>query len=154
MDTDNNRVLIWYTFPTCSSQKADVVLGQPDFTCGVTDNDGTGSCTSGNPSAQNMDDPFTGVYSNGTQLFVADSDNNRVLVWNKFPTKNFQPANVVLGQPDFTCGVYNNDGTGTCTSGSTSSAQGLDFPDGVYQSGNRFFVTDEDNNRYLIFKGQ
>ncbi len=153
-DSDDNRVLIWNKFPTSSFQSADVVLGQPDFTCGVYNNNGAATCTSGGaPSTQNLDFPFTGVYSNGKQLFVADSDNNRVLVWNTFPTKNFQPADAVLGQPDFTCDTDNNNGSGTCTSGNPS-AQGLSFPDGVYQSGNRLFVTDNGNNRYLIFRGQ
>ena len=35
-------------------------------------------------------------------LFVADTQNNRVMVWNTLPTKNNQPADFVLGQPNFT----------------------------------------------------
>jgi len=35
--------------------------------------------------------PYDGVFSNGTQLFVDDQMNNRILVWNTFPTANFTP---------------------------------------------------------------
>jgi len=151
VDSDNARVLIWKTFPTSNFQAADIVLGQNDFTCNVSDNDGT--CASGSPSANNMNYPYIGVFSNGTQLFVTDDSNHRVMIWDTFPTTNFQAANVVLGQNDFTCDVSDNDGSGTCTSGSPS-AQNLDAPDGVVQSGNQLIVTDRDNNRFLVYNGQ
>lgn len=150
VDNDNNRVLIWKKFPTRNFQPADLVLGQPDFVSSVPNNDGLGN--SGQASAQNLNDPFDGLYSNGTQVFVADNDNNRVLIWNRFPTSNFQAANRVLGQPDFSCGAKNNDGSGTCKSG-PPSAGGLAFPEGVIQIGNRLIVNDNGNNRYLIYKG-
>jgi len=150
VDNENNRVLIWKRFPKRNFQPADMVLGQPDFISSVPNNDGLGN--SGPPSAQNLNDPFDGLYSNGTQVFVADNLNDRVLIWNKFPTGNFQPANRVIGQPDFTCGAPNNDGSGTCKSGQPS-AGGLTFPEGVIQIGNRLIVNDNGNNRYLIYKG-
>jgi hypothetical protein len=76
--------------------------------------------------------------------------NNRILVWNTFPTQNFAAADVVLGQPNFTCGVQLNDGTG-CVSGA-ASAKNLKMPTGVYQSpGNKLIVTDGGDSRYLIF---
>ena len=146
-DGNNNRVLIWKKFPKKSFQKADIVLGQPDLTSNVKDNDGTG--VSGAPSAKNMYFPYIGVYSNGTQLFVTDNSNSRILIWNHFPTHNFTPADVVLGQPSFTCGVSDNDGTG-CTSGA-SSAKNLNSPTGIYQFKNHLIVTDNGDNRYLIF---
>jgi len=31
---------------------------------------------------------------------VADTQNNRVLIWNSIPTQNNQPADLVLGQPN------------------------------------------------------
>jgi len=150
VDSDNSRVLIWKTFPTSNFQAADIVLGQNSFTCNVPENDGT--CSSGaGPSAKSMAFPYIGVFSNGIQLFVADGPvNNRILVWNAFPTANFQAANVVLGQNDFTCNVSDNDGT--CASG-TPSAKNLLFPNGLYQSGNQLFVSDEGNNRFLVYNG-
>jgi hypothetical protein len=147
-DEDENRVLIWKKFPTKNFQRADIVLGQPNFTSNVVNN--TGSNVSGPPSAKNLNMPYNGVFSNGTQLFVDDQKNERILVWNKFPTKNFAPANFVIGQPNFTCGVPNNDGTG-CHQG-LPSANNLQDPTGVFQIKNKLIVTDG-NARYLIYKG-
>ena len=128
-DASNNRVLIWNTFPTTNFAAADIVLGQTDFTSDVAAVGATG-----------LDYPYS-VDSNGNQLFVADSDNDRVLVWNTFPTATAQPADAVLGQVDF-------DSFGAAT-----SATGLDYPVGVYLDGDRLFVADHDNYRYVIFEG-
>jgi hypothetical protein len=148
-DEDESRVLIWKKFPKKNFQKADIVLGQPNFTSDVENNNGSGG--SGSPSASNMNMPYDGVYSNGTQLFVTDQNNNRVMIWNTFPTASFTPADVVLGQPNFSCGADNNDGTG-CTGGGPS-ANNLEQPDGVTQIGNQLIVVDGDS-RYLIYDGE
>ena len=149
-DEDESRVLIWKTFPKTNFQPADIVLGQPNFTTNVINNNG--SNVTGSPSAKNMNMPYDGVFSNGTQLFVDDQKNQRILIWNTFPTSNFQPADVVLGQPNFTCGVANNDGSG-CTGGSPSAAN-LSNPTGIVQIGNQLIVADGGNNRFLIYNGQ
>lgn len=128
-DSNNNRVLIWNTFPTTNFEPADIVIGQPDF---ASDTAGVGS--------DGMDYPYS-LSSNGNQLFVADSGNNRVLVWNSFPTANGQEADAVLGQVDFDSDVED------------LSATGLDYPAGVYVNGNQLFVADLDNDRYLIYEG-
>ena len=148
-DEDESRVLIWKTFPKTNFQPADIVLGQPNFTTNVINNNG--SNVTGSPSAKNMNMPYDGVFSNGTQLFVDDQKNQRILIWNTFPTSNFQPADVVLGQPNFTCGVANNDGSG-CTGGSPS-ATNLSNPTGIVQIGNQLIVADGGNNRFLIYNG-
>ena len=145
-DEDENRVLIWKKFPTKNFQPADIVLGQPSFTSDVADNDGSNS--SGPPTASNLKMPYDGVFSNGTQLFIDDQMNNRILVWNTFPTANFAPADVVLGQPNFACGVANNDGTGCVTGG--PSANNLSHPTGITQVGSQLIVVDG-NSRYLIY---
>ncbi|MGH7923659.1 MAG: hypothetical protein ACREQH_03610 [Candidatus Binatus sp.] len=148
-DEDESRVLIWKTFPKKNFQNADIVLGQPDFTSDVVNNNGSGG--SGAPSASNMNMPYDGVFSNGTQLFIGDEKNQRVLVWNTFPTATFAPADVVLGQPNFTCGVENNDGSG-CTPGGPA-ANNLDNPRGITQVNNQLIIDDGGNNRYLIYNG-
>lgn len=43
-----------------------------------------------------------GVATDGEHLLVADTENNRVLIWNNFPTENGEPADLVLGAPNFT----------------------------------------------------
>ena len=70
---------------------ADIVLGQPDF---VTVQQVAVNQTS-------LRAP-QGVWIQNGKIFVADTQNNRVMIWNTFPTKNNQPADLVLGQPNFT----------------------------------------------------
>lgn len=132
-DADNNRVLIWNSFPTTNFVPADVVLGQPDF---VSDDDGT--------SASSFIYPYM-LHSNGNQLFVADERNHRVLIWNAFPTEHGQPADVVLGQPDMD--------TDDANPGGGPSASGLSSPNGVHAAANQLVVGDYDNDRFLIFTG-
>jgi len=75
--------------PVCLGM-ADVVLGQSDFTT-----------TNIAITQAGMRAP-TGVASDGRVIAVADTDNNRVLIWSKIPTSNGVPADVVVGQADFT----------------------------------------------------
>ena len=139
-DSVADRVLIWNTFPTMNNQPADLVLGQTNFLAGLS---GDGPAKMSRPM---------GVCSNGTQLFVADADNNRVLVWNTFPTGNGQPADVVLGQGDFVH-VAPNDDNQNGNPELSPTARTLQQPYGVTVSGNRLFVTDRGNHRTLIFNG-
>src|SRR5262249_8678624 len=103
----NNRVLIYNnvsgSFPAVDTQlppvgtvrcsvcggAANLVVGQPNF-----------SNTAINPTQAGMRVP-TAVASDGTHLAVADTGNNRVLIWNSIPTANGRPADVVIGQKDF-----------------------------------------------------
>ena len=67
----------------------ETVLGQPDF-------------ETTNPGVEDGLNNPTSVATDGVRLAVADTDNNRVLIWNSIPTTNGTQANVVIGQPDFT----------------------------------------------------
>jgi hypothetical protein len=140
VDADNYRVLIWNKFPTENFVKADVVVGQNNFINSAEEDDNQDGTTD-NPSARVFGWPYH-VYSNGTQLFVEDNGNNRILIWNEIPTKNFTKANVVLGQENFT-----NQGDGT-------SDKKLAWPSGITLHGNQLFVADNGNNRVLIFNGE
>ena len=42
------------------------------------------------------------VSGDGTRFFVADTANNRVLIWNSIPSTTNQAANIVLGQANMT----------------------------------------------------
>src|SRR5206468_6569298 len=83
-DTSNNRVLIWNSIPTSSGKTPNVVLGQADFSTVTANTGGIGSATLNSPQ---------GVTSDGTRLFVSDSGNNRVLIWNAVPTRSGTAAN-------------------------------------------------------------
>jgi len=129
LDSGNNRALVWNTFPTANGQVADLVLGQANFTS-------NGVAT----TAASLIGPYGGVFVNpAQQLFITDTGNNRVLVWNYFPASNGQAANVVLGQPDFTTGSAN------------TTAATLKTPTGVITSGGHVIVTDSYNNRVLVY---
>jgi len=43
-----------------------------------------------------------GVWIQNGKLYVADTQNNRVLIYNSIPTANGAAADVVLGAPNFT----------------------------------------------------
>jgi hypothetical protein len=132
-DFFNSRVLIWNSIPTTNGAPADVVVGQPDFT----------SFDNSTLDAQSLNEPGD-VTSDGTSLFVADSRNNRILVYTPFPTSNNPTATHVLGQADFT---HNDSNLGNLA----PTAQSLSFPLGISLKGNNLIVDDEGNARFLIF---
>ncbi|MEE8588097.1 MAG: hypothetical protein V3S80_01980 [Sulfurimonadaceae bacterium] len=140
LDAGNNRIMIWDSFPTSSNQEATAVLGQVDFTSNLS-NQGNGDV----PSATSLS--FSGdgggLYCNGSQLFVADSNNHRVLIWD-FPLTTEKAASGLIGQDDFDLSGANRD------SGITAD-DSLSKPTGIYQFYDKLIVTDTGNNRYLIF---
>lgn len=140
-DRHNYRVLIWNTFPTENGQPADLVLGQPSFN---TDS------ASLPPAGYFWPD---GLDSNGTQLAVPDASNNRVLVWNTFPTQNGQLADLVLGQGDFQHNRANDDDQDGPGDGS-ATARTLNGPTGIRFHDDKLLISDTGNNRVLILRLQ
>jgi hypothetical protein len=132
-DTINHRVLIFNTIPTNNFEDADIVIGQPDLSSSTANNGGIGANTLNGPSYTHTD---------GTRLFVTDTSNHRILIFNTYPTADFADADVVVGQPNFTSRVINNDGLGTNT---------LNSPYSTSTSTAGMFITDRNNNRVLIF---
>jgi hypothetical protein len=98
-DTLNNRVLIWNTLPTTMNQPPDVVVGQTSFTTNVFPGD--------TPTASSLRGP-QGVWIQNGMLFIADTQNDRVLIYNSIPTANGAAADIVLGQPNMTTYVQVN----------------------------------------------
>jgi hypothetical protein len=135
-DTSNNRVLGWNNAASFSNdQPADLVIGSADFqsTGGFSSPRGVGVDTHGN-------------------LYVADTNNNRVLEYNapfaacgSLPCVG-GPAQHVFGQADNLTSNYCNFG------GSAPSARSLCSPTGVAAdvSGN-IYIADQGNNRVLEF---
>jgi uncharacterized protein (TIGR03437 family) len=135
-DTDNNRVLIWNSIPTTNGAPANIVLGQTSFT----------AITSPPQVSQSAMRGPEGVWIQGNRLFVADTLDNRILIWNSIPTQNNQPADVVLGQPDFKT-VQSAKVTVT----PVTSASDIISPTGVSSDGTHLFVADLGQNRVLIW---
>jgi DNA-binding beta-propeller fold protein YncE len=97
-DNGNDRVLEYDldTNDHIISHTADHILGQPDFVSNQSNQGGTASSTTMSAPEGLTYDPT------GNRLFVADSVNDRVLVFNlSGGITNDMPASYVLGQPDF-----------------------------------------------------
>lgn len=125
-DAGNNRVLIWNRLPV-GNTAPDVVIGQADL---QTDDPGT--------AADQLSFPIAATIANN-KLIVSDQDNNRVLIWNTVPTANGTPADVVLGQQDFTTATANDE------------EDGLNSPAGVWSDGFRLLVADSGNHRVMVW---
>ncbi|MFC2019341.1 dockerin type I domain-containing protein [Chloroflexota bacterium] len=106
-----------------TGQDADIMLSGIDF-------NNTGGSLLFNHQA--------GIATDGTHLLLADTYNNRVLVWNSLPAGNVEP-DLVLGQKDF---ITNNPGTGR---------DEMNWPVSVATDGQRVVVADTENHRILIW---
>ncbi len=153
-DTSNNRVLLWNSVPTSNNAPADIVLGQTSFTANYpneTQPSKTSNTASSPPTAASLRAP-TGVWINPDgHVFVADSQNYRVLIWNSFPTSNNQPADVVLGQTNFATGTQNACNPTTVNQNYVATASELCNPASVTSDGRRVYVADLGFNRVLIW---
>src|SRR5882762_2265486 len=155
-DTQNHRVLIFNSIPTANGAAADLVLGQKSLTSFV-EPDLTKNSNDATPSS--MSSPVS-VASYGVRLYVAVLGYNRVLIWNSLPTKNQQPADLAIGQPDLKSAISNNS-TVMCASNGTDTAgkptypplcdNTLSFPRYALSDGTRLFIADGGNDRVLIF---
>jgi hypothetical protein len=123
-----------YAYTT--NMPATVVVGQRNFT-----SNGANAGGGGNATAYGYNN-LLDIASNGTNLIVGDYLNHRVLIYNQIPTTNFAPADIVVGQTNFTNRGSNPGGIGANT---------LANPSGVATDGTRLFIGDYSNSRILIF---
>ena len=132
-DTGNRRLLVWNDVRE-SGQGADLVLGQADFT-NRDENAG------GAVSAMSMRWPHQ-IASWLGRLAVADAGNNRIMIWNGFPTANGVPCDAVLGQADFAACDHN---------GATyyPSNRTLNMPYALACHGGQLIVGDTANSRLV-----
>ncbi|HVV44931.1 MAG TPA: hypothetical protein VHC72_06985 [Bryobacteraceae bacterium] len=141
-DTGNNRILGFRNAAAfASGQKADLVIGQPDFATTLPAGPAKGTRTTGLASPQGL------AVDQSGNLWVVDAGNNRVL---RFPRPFSQTATVfpdlAIGQPDFTTGTANQGGL----SASSLSFSGIQGAIAFDASGN-LWVADSGNNRILRF---
>ncbi|RMG32066.1 MAG: hypothetical protein D6730_00290 [Bacteroidetes bacterium] len=138
-DTAQNRLFIWHQLPRGEFQQPDLVLGQLEKAA-------TGRNANGRVSASSLFYP-SGIWSDGQRLIVADAWNHRVLLWREMPVKDGQPADVVIGQPDFEHNEPNVKGIGH-----PPSAQTLNWPYGIWSDGTRLWIADTGNRRVLYYE--
>jgi DNA-binding beta-propeller fold protein YncE/type II secretory pathway pseudopilin PulG len=140
-DRDNNRVLV-YTLQSgtglLTDPSPDFVLGQSTFTSNTAPNP---------PTSSSMNAPSgVGYDPEANLLFVADTGNNRVLVFQLATgLTNNKSASFVLGQSTFT----SNTAPNPPTSSSMNAPSGVGYDSA--SSTNRLFVADTGNNRVLVF---
>jgi len=112
------------THALTTGQEADIVLGQADFT-------GWRGNRWDSVASNTLYLPIGIMYANNT-LYVVDSYNYRVLIWNSLPTENGQSADRVLGQPDLVSNGYPDE----------PNDSNFYDPVDVYVNGDQLFVTD------------
>jgi hypothetical protein len=137
-DAWNHRVLLWHGFPKVSDRPADVVLGQADFQSERA-NRGLPA-----PRADTLHWCY-GVTIDRGRLLVADTGNRRVLMWDAIPTTHGQPADLVMGQPDFITRDDNADLGG--------GAVGMRWPHGIAFAGDALLIADAGLNRVMVWSG-
>ncbi|MEV6984073.1 NHL repeat-containing protein [Sphaerisporangium sp. NPDC051017] len=133
-DAGNHRVLGWRPRPE-ADRGADLVLGQPDFHSATEF-----------PYAPQRADGFRFPYAvslDDGRLAVADTANNRILLWDGLPGGG-RPADAVLGQTSFEAGGENR--------WSGVERDTLCWPYGLWLHGDRLAVADSGNNRVVIWR--
>ena len=146
-DVQNSRVLGWKDVTAFTNgASADLVIGQPDPYSTACNSDTGG----GNPTDDDLCNPYGVAVDAAGNLYVADASNNRVLEYTtpfaecgSFPCVGGS-AHLVFGQGGiFTSNTANNGGV---------SAKSLDFPWGVAVDANgNLYVADTVNNRVLEY---
>ncbi|MBI2483155.1 NHL repeat-containing protein [Candidatus Uhrbacteria bacterium] len=131
---DQNRVLIFNLSESneITDYLADAVLGQSNLNARECVGASASTFCPGNSIA---------FSSTTNRLFVADSEYNRVLVFDVAAITNGENAVAVLGQSTFT-------GTGSGTSASTMS---LPYAAMMDDANARLFIADGGNHRILVF---
>ena len=133
-DYCDNRILVYDTSNLSNGMGASYVIGQTTYT-------GTGS----GDTQSTLDSPYGGItYDPNTDyLYVGDSSNNRVMVFDTSPLNlaSGMNASYVLGQSTFG------------TKASATSQSGLSDPEGLTLDApdHELFVADNSNARVMVF---
>jgi len=141
-DSGNNRVTSYSLSSAISTNGASLlnVFGQP----------GVSSSTSG-LSAAAMNNPTGVALGSGSQLYVMDAGNNRLLKWNSLPSSNGQAADAVFGQQsssNFSSNTVNDGGIQVATL--STSAGGLSAQVCVEPTSGLLMIADQGNSRVVI----
>ena len=151
-DPYNNRVLGFKdlrTFQNGAKNKADIVLGQADFTTALV------NYPSGNPNAPTSSSlyrPVGLVVDANGNLYVADSLNGRVL---RFPAPFAytgaapEAADLVLGQQSFTATITDPTSTNMAVPYGLAFSPSCNTPSQACTAPNGLVVSDQYDNRVL-----
>src|SRR5690606_15815262 len=140
-DPDSHRVTVYDPLPESGVVDAVAVLGQENF------EDFNNAC--GPLRMNHVHNPF--VTPDG-RLLVADSNNNRVLVWNEIPKETGVLPDLVIGQSTLdSCAHNDDDQNGVSLENGLPSARTLRHPTGIWSDGERLVIADNYNNRVLLW---
>ena len=138
-DAGNHRILGWRP-PPSGDTEATTVLGQPDFTS-------AGEFPYQPQTASALRFPYAidiGPVGDEAIMVVADTANNRILVWDELPAASRVPATRVLGQPDF---ATNGENRWDAVRDDTFC-----WPYGLSLHDGRVAVADSGNNRVMVWE--
>jgi hypothetical protein len=148
-DTQNNRVLVYKGIPNNNNPLANAVVGQ---TALVQNLQGSGT--------QHVNAPLGVTYQNG-YLYIADTGNNRVLVYPVAINTlgNGAAAGYLFGQQDFSHVAFNDDdqngapGDQSNNQSNTNPTNNtLHAPTGATaDNAGNLFISDTGNNRIMLF---
>ncbi|HVE85921.1 MAG TPA: NHL repeat-containing protein, partial [Myxococcales bacterium] len=134
-DTENNRVVRFPAPFSAGVQRADVIYGQASATAR--------GCTSGSAQVTSLCGPRAVAVAPSSDLFIADTNNHRVLRFAQGATADLL-ADGVFGQP--------SPATTGCNTGGVATASTLCSPRGVAVDKNgNLYVADTTNNRVLEY---
>ncbi len=126
VDAAQHRVLIWRDSTAPRPDRGpDVILGRSSEAF---------------PGPTSLVNPVS-VALDGKRIFVGDAALHRVLVWNSLPGADDQPADVVLGQTDFSSEAVRD----------TPGPDSITTPSAMVSDGNNLFVADAAAHRILVF---
>lgn len=130
-DTGNRRVLFYEAFPTHNFTAADAVVGKPDFT---------------ERDYENHEPiwPYSVRVNAEGVLSIADTQYYRNLIWHRWQDAFAQPADVIIGQPDFDA-----NGMNQFSLFPQQNSMSWTYDAFFYQNG--LFVADTGNSRLLWF---
>jgi DNA-binding beta-propeller fold protein YncE len=138
-DTVYNRVLVFSTSTITNDMNASYVLGQPNFT----------PATSAATTQSGLNQPTDVAFDSTNELlYVGDSANNRVMVFNVAPgtIANGENASYVLGQSSFTSNT-----AATTQSGLTASTTYAEITLALDLADQLLYVGDGGNARVMVF---
>lgn len=126
-DNDGNRILVHDDIPVAGSALPDIVVGQDNM------DEREGSC-----DATSLIHPHGHFLAPSGRFLVADSANNRVLIWNALPSASGAPADLVLGQGSFTNCSFRGD-------------ENFRHPTSIWTDDEKLIVVDSEKHRVLIW---
>lgn len=136
-DAWNHRVLIWRGGVERMNQPADVMVGQIDRGAGLANRGAD------RPRADTLNWCY-GVAILEGRLYISDTGNRRVLVYDTIPDTDGASADLVLGQKDFVTRDEN--------AGGPAGPVGMRWPHAIAIASGTLLVADAGDNRIMGYR--